>query len=61
MMTLARYNLAILFPNICKSQLMPKKATYPSRGMQTGRQELNLLNLTKKEKVTSEGQIKICN
>ena len=28
--------------------------------MQTGREGLNLLNFTKKEKVISEGQIKIC-
>ena len=27
MMRPARYNLEILFPNICKSQLMPKKCT----------------------------------
>ena len=61
MMTPARYNLEILLPNICKSQLKPKKEMYPNGGIQAGRQGLNLLNLTKKGKVISEGQIKICN
>ena len=57
-MTPARYNLEILLPNICKSHLRPKKEMYPSWGIRTGRQGLNW---TKKGKVISEGQIKICN
>ena len=37
---------------------MPMKEMYPSSGMKTGRQGLNL---TKKVKVRPEGQNKICN